>query len=103
MTITQTPRRGLVPTRPVAIDLKTDDSVDATWRRLCAEVRASWLEEIRTLRVSDDDLETSLDIWTVALTAELKDTTRRETASTLLARLLRHAEAMDDRGPEPAD
>ena len=46
-----------------------------------------WLDEIWALRTAGDGFEAALDIWSVALTAALKDPDRKETASTVLARL----------------
>ena len=73
------------------------------WRRLCVGLTVStgsWLDEIGDLRVPGDDFPRSLDIWSVALTAALKDPDRRETASAVLARLRRLGEDTEDPGGE---
>ncbi len=64
-----------------------DRAARAVWRRLCLGTSASWLDEIWALRITGDGFEASLDIWSVALTAALKDPDRKEIASTVLARL----------------
>ncbi len=65
----------------------SDRAARAVWRRLCLGTSASWLDEIWALRITGDGFEASLDIWSVALTAALKDPDRKEIASTVLARL----------------
>ncbi len=65
------------------------------WRRLCDGLTASWLDEIRGLRADEDGFEASLDIWSVALTAELKDPQRREVAAAVLGRLQQLSDAAD--------
>ncbi len=50
------------------------------------------------MRADGDDFEASLDIWSVALTACLKDPQRRETASTVLARLRKLADETEEVG-----
>ena len=72
-----------------------DRAADAVWRRLAEGHSAPWLDDIRTMRYKTDDFETSLDIWTVALTAELKNPVRRETASRILRRLITLAEGTE--------
>jgi hypothetical protein len=68
------------------------------WRRLCKGHSADWLDAIRDLRADGDDFESTLDIWAVALTAELRNPLRRQTASTVLGRLqqLSDGEAADE-------
>ncbi len=82
-----------------------DRAANAVWRRLCAGFTASsgpsgpsgsWLHDIGDLRVPGDNFQTSLDIWSVALTAALKNPTRRETASVVLTRLRRLAEETEE-------
>ena len=87
--------------KPVAITRSADRAADAVWRRLCVGLAApsrSWLDEIGTLRVPGDDFPASMDIWSVALTAALKNPTRRETASVVLTRLRRLSEETEDPG-----
>jgi hypothetical protein len=64
-----------------------DRAARAVWRRLCLGTSAPWLEEIWDLRTTGDGFESTLDIWSVALTAALKDADRKEIAATVLARL----------------
>ena len=85
--------------KPIAITRPADRAADAVWRRLCVGYTASagsWLDEIGNLRVPGDDFPRSLDIWSVALTAALKDPDRRETASAVLARLRRLSEDTEE-------
>ena len=82
----------MATTRPI------DSAADAVWRRLCQGLSAPWLDEIGALRADGDGFEASLDIWSVALTAALRDRDRRPTASPILARLRRLAE-----GDEPVN
>ena len=65
----------------------SDRAARAVWRRLCLGASASWLDEIWALRTAGDGFEASLDIWSVALTAALRDPDRKQIASTVLARL----------------
>ncbi len=65
----------------------SDRAARAVWRRLCLGMSAAWLDEIWALRTANDGFEATLDIWSVALTAALKDPDRKETASSVLARL----------------
>ena len=65
----------------------TDRAARAVWRRLCLATSAPWLDEIWALRTAGDGFEATLDIWSVALTAALKDPDRKEIASTVLTRL----------------
>ena len=83
---------------PVAITRPVDRAANAVWRRLCVGCSASWLDEIGVLRVPGDDFQTSLDIWSVALTAALKDPDHREIASVVLTRLRRLAEETEEPG-----
>ena len=76
---------------------RSDRAADAVWRRLCEGLSARWLDDIRRLRTESDDFEKSLDIWSVALTAALKDPDRRETASTVLARLRQLSDDIESR------
>ncbi len=81
--------------KPVAITRPADRAANAVWRRLSVGVPASagsWLDDIRLLRVPGDGFQASLDIWSVALTAALKNPSRRETASVVLTRLRRLAD-----------
>jgi hypothetical protein len=71
----------------VIVTRRTGRAAEAVWRRLCEGVTAPWLDEVRDLRTHLDDFETSLDIWSVALTAALRDPERKETASLVLMRL----------------
>ena len=73
-------------------------AADAVWRRLSAGLRESWLDDIRGLRADNDDFEATLNIWSAALTVELKDPGRRETASIVVARLRKLAEELEDPG-----
>lgn len=73
--------------KPVTITQPADRAAEAMWRRLCAGARAPWLDDIGRLRADGDDPEASLDIWSVALAAALKDPARRQTAASVLARL----------------
>ena len=82
--------------KPVAITRPADRAADAVWRRLCVGFTKPWLDEIANLRVPGDDFPASLDIWSVALTAALRDTDRRETASVVLARLRRLGEETEE-------
>ncbi|MHC4990533.1 MAG: hypothetical protein ACYTGC_06090 [Planctomycetota bacterium] len=75
---------------------RTDRAADAVWRLLCQGESAPWLEMIRTLRVEQDSFEATMDIWAVALTAELKDPAHREVASRVLARLRRLSEELEE-------
>ncbi len=81
------------PSHPTAagkalnITRASDRAARAVWRRLCLGASAPWLDEIWALRITGDGFEASLDIWSVALTAALKDPDRKEIASTVLARL----------------
>ena len=81
----------------------TERAADAVWRRLRARLSEEWLDAIRRLRTKDDDFEASLDIWTVALTAELKNPARRETAASMLARLRKLAEGIEEAREAPSD
>ena len=74
---------------PVDIRTTPDQAATAAWRQLTSGLSASWLHEIETMRTKNDDLDISLDIWSIALIAALKDDTRRETASIVLTRLRR--------------
>ena len=65
-----------------------DPAADAAWQAISAGLSESWLEDIRGLRTERDDVETSLNIWSVALTAELRNPAHRRTASLMLARLV---------------
>lgn len=73
----------------------SDRAARAVWRRLCLGLSAPWLDEIWKLRATGDGFDASLDIWSVALTAALKDAARREVASTVLSRLRRLTEQAD--------
>lgn len=73
--------------RPIEVAVPTDDAAPALWRRLTSGLTDPWLDEIAVIPIEGDDIETSLDIWTVALTAALRDGTRRETAACVLKRL----------------
>ena len=81
------------PSQPTAagkvldVSRASDRAARAVWRRLCLGTSATWLDEIWDLRTVGDGFEATLDIWSVALTAALKDPDRKETASTVLARL----------------
>ncbi len=81
---------------PIGMSAPADQSPEEVWRRLTAGDTESWLAEIGALRVEDDDLERSLDIWSIMLIAALRDPERRDTAAAVLARLRRMADAMDD-------
>ncbi|NNF41877.1 MAG: hypothetical protein HKO59_09640 [Phycisphaerales bacterium] len=70
-----------------ALVRRWDRAADALWRRLCEGVSAPWLDEVRQLRTERDGYSASLDIWTVAITAELKNPARRDEASVVLSRL----------------
>ncbi|MHC5115291.1 MAG: hypothetical protein ACYTGP_12785 [Planctomycetota bacterium] len=74
-------------TNPIEINTPADQAADALWEKLCEGCDAPWLEEIRELRYEGDDLERSLDVWSVGLIAALKQPGRREQASVVLARL----------------
>ena len=65
-------------------DVRTPEAV---WRRLSKGENAPWLDDIGQLRTDHDDLDRSLDIWSVALIAALSDPERRETAARIVARL----------------
>ncbi len=73
----------------------SDRAARAVWRRLCLGLSASWLDEIWALRVDGDGFESTLDIWSVALTAALRHPDRQEIASTVLSRLNRLTEQPD--------
>jgi hypothetical protein len=99
---TSTPRQAsdpLAPSAPVTDVVPSgrlsDRAADAVWRRLCDGLSDDWLAEARDLRSDGDDFETSLDVWSVALIAALKDPDRKETASTVLTRLRRMADGLD--------
>ena len=75
---------------------RSDRAADAVWRRLCKGLSEPWLDDIRRLRTVEDDFDASLDIWTVALTAELKDAGHRDTAAIILAQLRQLAEEIEE-------
>jgi hypothetical protein len=81
---------------PIGMSAPADRSPEDVWRRLTAGCNESWLAEIGTLRVEDDDLERSLDIWSIMLIAALRDPKRRDTAAAVLARLRRMTDTLDD-------
>ena len=91
------PQRTTSGRKPVVITRPADRAADAVWRRLCEGLTESWLDEIGALRIPGDDFEASLDIWSVALTAALKEPAQRETASHVLARLRKLAGGTDGR------
>lgn len=64
----------------------------AVWRQFTAGLAEPWLEEIGRMRVDDDDLERSMDIWSVMLIAALRDPVRRPTAAAVIARLRRFSD-----------
>jgi hypothetical protein len=66
---------------------RRDRAADAVWRRLAEGLSEPWLENIRSLRREGDDIDVSLDIWSVALIAELKNPDHKSHASTVLGRL----------------
>ena len=74
---------------------RSDRAADAVWRRLCDGLNDPWLDDIRTLRTAEDDFESTLDIWTVALTVELKQPERRDTAAMILSRMSELAQAAE--------
>jgi hypothetical protein len=74
-----------------------DRAADAVWRRLCAGLSESWLDDIRVLRSGGDDFEASLNIWSAGLTVELKDPDRREKASMVVSRLRKLADELEER------
>lgn len=82
---------------------RAERAADAVWRRLCDGVTAEWLEEIRGLRTNGDDFEASMDIWTVALTAELKNPTHKDDAAEVLGRLQHYAHHLEGTVPAGAD
>ena len=73
----------------------SDHSPQVVWRQLCEGLSAPWLDEPGSLPVESDDLETSLDIWSVGLTAALKDPARQKIASQVLARLHKLADVSE--------
>jgi hypothetical protein len=79
-----------------------DRAADAVWRRLADGLSSEWLLDIRNLRTDGDDLDATLDIWSVALIAELKDPARRDTASTVLGRLRHLSDEIEGRDDESA-
>ena len=81
------PPHPTAPGRALDVSRPSDRAARAVWRRLCLGASAPWLDEIWALRSAGDGFEAALDIWSVALTAALKDPDRKETASTVLARL----------------
>lgn len=74
-----------------------DRATDAIWRRLAEGIVAPWLDDIRTLRAPGDDIDASLDMWSIALIAELKDPGRKAYASTVLARLRQLSDEIEGR------
>ena len=93
-----TPKGTTAGWEPVAITRPSDRAAEAVWRRLCEGLSEPWLDEIAALRADGDDFEASLDIWSVALTASLKDSERRETAAAVLARLRKLADETEEAG-----
>lgn len=92
--MTPSPRpAGDHPTTPGA--RRSDRAAEAIWRRLCEGLSESWLDDIRRLRTASDEFDASLDIWSVALAAELKDADHRDTASIVLARLRKLSEEIE--------
>lgn len=73
-------------------------AADAVWRRLSDGLAEPWLDDIRRLRTDRDGFDASLDIWSVALTAELKNAGHRDTASIVLRRLRQLSDEIEDRG-----
>jgi len=82
---------------PVEIDVAAPGggSPAAVWRQLTAGFSEPWLREIGLMRVDDDDLERSMDIWSVMLIAALRVPERRKTAAAVIARLRRLSDAVE--------
>ena len=96
-TSSPSPKPNVTGREPVEIASPVPVAPDVAWRRLCNGLSASWLDEIRDHRMERDDLDTSLDIWAVALIAALKDPARRATAATMLGRLRRLSDEKERR------
>lgn len=75
------------PSDSTQVDHRMDRAADALWRRISDSLSEPWLDRIRDLRHDGDDVDVSLDIWSIALIAELKVPEHRADASTLLGRL----------------
>jgi hypothetical protein len=72
-----------------------DQAPRAVWRWLSQRETEPWLDEIGALRAEQDDLDRSLDIWSIALIAALSAPERREAASRVMARLRKLSDTMD--------
>ena len=94
---TPIPNRTTAGWEPVAITQPADDAAEAAWQKLCEGLTASWLDEIASLRAVGDDLEASLDIWSIALTAELKNPDHKDSDALVLTRLRKLADEQDGR------
>ncbi len=68
-------------------------TIDEVWDHLSGGISTPWLDAIRDLRTEEDGTEASLDIWSIALAAELKVPDRREAVSVILTRLSKLPEA----------
>ena len=88
-TSSPSPNRTITGREPVAITRPSDRAADVIWRRLCEGFSTPWLEEIGAVRADGDDFEASMDIWSVALTAALRNPEYREVAGVVLTRLRR--------------
>ena len=64
-----------------------DVAAETLWALLSHGCDAAWLEEVHDLRAKGDDIETTLSIWCVALTARLRDPDRKEAAQYVLAKI----------------
>ena len=85
----ETPRGATAESKPVVITDPADQAADTAWQTLSEGFSESWLDDVRVLRTDGDDLDTSFDIWSVALIAALKQPERKNVASTILTRLRR--------------
>lgn len=88
--------------RDMAADCPTqqrrmDRAADAVWRRLADGLNEPWLDDVRGLRTGGDDLDATLDMWSIALIAELKNPDRKSAASTVLARLRQLSDEIEGR------
>ena len=72
-------------------------AADAIWRRLSEGLSEPWLEKIGSLRHDGDDLDVSLDIWSIALIAELKVPPHKGYASMVLGRLRQLSDDIEGR------